>query len=380
MDEKASRTTTGLNAAISAHQTETKTQWVKYHTKGGHGSAFEDACAMVDRAHGRTVDQCGRNNALNGADRIVNGQPIQSKCCATAARSFASGFDNSTGKYRYPGQKFEVPRDQYDEVVQRMRRAIMDGKVENVTDPNEATNIVSKGPFTTKECHRMAKAGNLESMKLDMRVQASACAFACGISGGMAFIIAKCNGETTWEALKKAAAAGGKSGAITMVGGVMAQQFLRTEAGRKCAAATTTHVFRPLVREVMKTGMGKAVVNKTASVIVGKGVTGAAAANVVSKTLRCNFVTSCAMAAASIVPDFIALKRGKISGAEFGENTACNITSIGGGWAGASSGAAIGTFLCPGIGTAIGGVAGGIAGGLGASCGTRKLFSLFKRK
>ena len=378
MEKKTTRATSGISSMVSTNQIETKTQLPKYHTKGGHGFAMEDAHAMYDRQCGRIVDQCGRSNELNGADRIVNGQPIQTKCYRTAARTFSSGFDSATNQFRYVGQKFEVPSDQYSEIVQRMRQAISEGKVPGVSDPNKATDIVIKGRYTYAQAKNMAKAGNLDFIKFDMRVQASACAFACGISGGIAFIIAKCNGESTAEALKIAAKSGFQSAGMAMLGGVMAQQFLRTEVGRNFAAAAT-HAVRPIMHSAMKSELGKSVITKTASAVVGKNVTGAAAANVLTKAARTNVIVSGAMAVATTIPDAVKLCRGKISGAEFCENTACNVTSVGGGWAGASTGAAIGSMVCPGIGTAIGGIIGGIAGGVGASIGTKKLINSLKR-
>lgn len=378
MEENSTRATSGISSMASTNQIETKTQLPKYHTKGGHGFAMEDAHAMHDRQCGRIVEQCGRSNELNGADRIVNGQPIQTKCYGTAARTFSSGFDSTTGKFRYAGQKFEVPSDQYAEVVQRMRQAISDGKVPGVSDPNQATNIVVKGRYTYAQAKNIAKAGNIDSIKFDMRVQASTCAFACGISGGIAFIIAKYNGETTGDALKIAAKAGFQSAGIAMLGGVVAQQFLRTTVGRSCAAAAT-HAVRPMVQAAMRTELGKSVITKTASAVVGKSVTGAAAANVLTKAVRTNVIVSSAMAIATTIPDTIKLSRGKISGAEFCENTVCNVTSVGGGWAGASVGAAISSIVCPGVGTAIGGLIGGIAGGMGASTGTKKIINSLKR-
>ena len=377
MKENSTRTTSGISLMASTSQIETKTQLPKYHTKNGHGFVFEDAQAIRDRHLGRNVDQCGRTNKLNGADRIVNGQPIQTKCCATASRTFTSGFYSATGQYRYTDQKFEVPSDQYNEVVLRMRRAIIEGKVPGVSDPDQATDIVVKGRYTYAQAVKMAKAGTLESIKFDMRVQTSACAFACGISGGIAFIIAKCNGESTGNALKIAAKSGFQSAGIAILGGAMAQQFLRTEAGRNFAAAAT-HAIRPIMRSAMKTELGKSVISKTASAVVGKSVTGAAAANVLTKTVRTNVIVSGAMTIATTIPDAIKWRRGKISGAEFCENAACNVTSVGGGWAGASTGAAIGSLICPGVGTAIGGFLGGIAGGMGASISTKKLICSLK--
>lgn len=377
MKDKATRATSGMASMASTNQIESQTQLPKYHTKNGHGFVFEDAHAIRDRHLGRNVDQCGRTNKLNGADRLVNGQPIQTKCCATASRTFASGFDSATGQYRYAGQKFEVPSDQYNEVLLRIRQAIIEGKVPVVSDPNQATDIVVKGRYTYAQAVKMAKAGTLESIKFDMRVQASACAFACGISGCIAFIIAKCNGESTGNALKIAAKSGFQSAGVAMLGGVMAQQFLRTGVGRNLAAAAT-HAVRPIMRSAMKTELGKSVISKTASAVVGKSVTGASAANVLTKAVRTNVIVSGAMTIATTIPDAIKWSRGKISGAEFCENTACNVTSVGGGWAGASTGAAIGSLICAGVGTAIGGLLGGIAGGMGASIGTKKLICSLK--
>lgn len=379
MQDKANRATSGMASMASTHQIESKTQWAKYHTIGGHGFSGEDANAMHDRLRGCRVDQCGRSNELNGADRIVNGQPIQTKYCANSARTFTSGFDTTTGQYRYTGQKFEVPSDQYAEVVQRMRQAITDGKVPGVTDPNQATNIVAKGHYTYAQAKNIAKAGTLDSIKFDMRVQASACAFACGISGGIAFIVAKCNGESTESALKIAGKAALKSGGIAMLAGVGAQQALRTTIGRNGAAAAT-RAIKPVMQAAMKTEIGKTVLTKTATGIAGRSVYGAAATNVLTKAVRTNVIVSGAMAVATTVPDAIKFARGKISGAEFAENTACNVTSIGGGWAGASTGAAIGSVICPGIGTAIGGLIGGIAGGMGAAVGTKKFINVLKGK
>lgn len=67
---------TGVASTHSAKKIE-DTQWMKYKHKTGHGFAAEDVNSQIDRWHGRKVDCVGRSNAPNGADRIVNGQPIQ---------------------------------------------------------------------------------------------------------------------------------------------------------------------------------------------------------------------------------------------------------------------------------------------------------------
>lgn len=63
-----------------------------------------------------------------------------------------------------------------------------------------------------------------------------------------------------------------------------------------------------------------------------------------------------------------------------GRKMVSNAAGIGGGWAGASAGAAIGTVIFPGFETIIGGLIGGTSGGIGASCASRKVTSIFRRK
>jgi hypothetical protein len=372
MTKKNFQETVNGVASVANTKCTNDQQWTKYHTKQGGGFAAEDANALWDRMHGKRVEKVGLDNSLNGADRISNGVPIQTKYCADASKSVASAFEN--GSYRYGEMKLEVPSDQYEEAVRLMRGRISKGEVPGVTDPNMADQIVVKGHCTYDQAVRIAKAGNLDSIWFDIKTQSVACAFACGLSFAVTYSTAKANGLSHAEALKAASKQAVKSGGVAMVSGVAAQQFLRTGAGRGCAAAATK-VVKPVVQTAMKTEVGKTVITKTASAIAGKQVAGAAAANVVTKAVRTNAVVSGVVFMVTTIPDTVKLCQGKITGREFAENTASNAAGVGGGWAGASAGAAVGSLICPGVGTVIGGLVGGLGGGMGASWGVKKLFS-----
>lgn len=362
-------------ASVASTKCINDTQWAKYHTKGGHGFAAEDANAMVDQLHGKRVDKVGVNNAKNGADRIVNNVEIQTKYCSTASTSIDAAFEN--GVYRYPGQVIEVPKDQYTDAVRIMRGRISNGQVPGVSDPGMAEQLVVEGHYTYDEAVRIAKAGNIDSIKFDIRTQTVACAFSSGLSFVINYATAKANGASHEEALKLATKQAAKSGFTTMVTGVAAKQLLRTQVGRNFAAVATKAV-KPVVQTVMKSETCKSVLTKQASVIAGKQVSGAAATNILTKAARTNAVVSAVVLVGTTIPDAVDLCRGKISGRQFAENTTSNAAGIGGGWAGASVGAAIGTAICPVIGTAIGGIIGGVGGGIGASLGVKKVFSLLK--
>ena len=362
-------------ASVASTQCTNDQQWTKYHSKQGHGFAAEDANAMWDRWHGKSVNKVGLDNSLNGADRISDGVQIQTKYCADAGKSVGAAFENGT--YRYGGMKIEVPRDQYEEAVRIMRGRISNGEVPGVTDPNMADQIVIKGHYTYDEAVRIAKAGNLDSIKFDIQTQAVACAFSCGLSFAVHYCTAKSKGESHADALKFAAKQAAKSGGTTLVTGVAAQQLLRTHVGRNFAAILTKAI-KPVVRGAMNTELGRQAIVKTASVMAGKQVFGAAAVNAITKTLRTNGVVSLVVAASTTIPDAVKYSRGDISGQEFAENVTSNAAGVGGGWAGASVGAAVGSLICPGVGTVVGGIIGGIGGGMGASMGVRKVFSWFK--
>lgn len=374
MKNNTNPTINGISSTASTQCTNDQ-QWTKYHSKQGHGFAAEDANAMWDRWHDKSVNKVGLDNSLNGADRISDGVQIQTKYCADAGKSVGAAFEN--GAYRYGGMKIEVPSDQYEEAVRIMRARISNGEVPGVADPNMADQIVIKGHYTYDEAVRIAKAGNLDSIKFDIQTQSVACAFACGLSFAVTYCSAKSQGVSHTEALKIASKQAAKSGATTMVTGVAAQQLLRTEVGRNFAAVATKAI-KPAVQAAMKSELGKQVVAKTATAIAGKQVAGAAAANVVTKALRTNAVVSTVVFVGTTIPDAVNLCRGKISGAEFAENTTTNAAGIGGGWAGASAGAAVGSMICPGVGTVIGGIVGGLGGGIGASLGVKKVISWFK--
>lgn len=370
MRKNLNSTVNGVSSTASTQCTNNQ-QWTKYHTKQGHGFAAEDANAMYDRWHGKSVDKIGMDNSLNGPDRISDGIQIQTKYYADATKSVNAAFEN--GSYRYGGMKLEVPSDQYDEAIRIMRGKIAGGEVPGISDPKMAEQMVIKGHYTYDEAVRIAKAGNLDSIKFDIKTQAVACGFACSLSFAVTYFTAKAKGMSHADALKAASKQAAKSGATTMITGVAAQQLLRTQVGRNFAALTTKAV-KPVVQAAMKTGVGKQVVTKTASAIAGKQVAGAAAANVVTKAVRTNAVVSTVVFVGTTIPDAVRLCRGKISGREFAENTTTNAAGIGGGWAGASLGAAIGSAICPGVGTVVGGIIGGLGGGVGASFGVKKVF------
>ena len=360
------------SASLSTKATES-TQWRKYRNpKSSHGYAAEDANALYDRLHGRKVVKTGESNDPDGPDRIVDGVRIQTKFCKDAASTIHTSFNKHTGMYRYNGQVLEVPKDQYEEAVKLMAQKISEGKVEGVTDPAQASKMVKASPYTYKQSVRITKAGNLDSIKFDVMNQAGASLKSGAISTVTSFVDAKMRGESTVTALKSSAKQGACTAGKTMVTGVATQQILRTGAGRTVSAAAQKGIGKA-IDATMKTQAGRKVIEKTASAIGGKAVSGAAAKQVLSRAGSTNVVTAAVSFVVSAVPDTVRLCTRKISGKEYAIPTASNGAGLAGGTGGAWAGAAIGTAICPGIGTAVGGFIGSMVGGIGGSALVCKL-------
>jgi hypothetical protein len=366
----------GQGAVNSAAEIE-NTQWTKYKaSKSGHGFAAEDANALNDKLRGKKVDKTGLNNELNGADRIVDGKMIQTKYYKTAQGSVDAAFDKVSGNYKYDGQILEVPKDQYEAALQKMKEKIAEGKVPGYTDPEKAGELVKRGDVTYKQAANIAKAGNIDSLWFDVKNQAvvSGCAF--GISFVIVYAAGIWQGLEPKQAFLNAFASALKTGTAVLVVGVGTQQLLRTSFGRSFAAFSTK-MSRRVVTKIYSTKAGKEIIEKVASAIMKKVLHGAAAQNVISRLLRSTVVTSTVTSIVLTLPDaYRAIISGSISWTQFSKNLAVTASGIGGGMVGTFVGTAVGTLILPGPGTAFGGAIGGVAGGSGAALGAKKIANL----
>ncbi len=352
-----------------------ETQINKYHVPKGHGFSAEDANTLHDRWRGRSVEQVGKENTLNGADRLVDGVAIQSKYCASASETIRSAFSDD-GNYRYTGQVLEVPSDQHEACVRLMRAKILAGKVPGVTDPNQAESLVRKGSVTYRQAVNIAKAGTVDGIWFDIKTHAVTCGAAATLSFLIAFAHAKWSGEETPQATKDALWAAGGVGAATMLTGVATSQILRTKS-----AAVMRVGARKAVKAVHNTKVGKTLVSKLASASLGKAVGGGAAINHVAKLARSNAVTSTVSVVVMSTPDvYRAMIDRSVSWQQVGKNltvrVAGTVGGVGGWMGGAIVGASAGSVV-PVIGTAAGGIIGGVVGSLGggtlASYGSKKM-------
>ena len=368
---KIENTVLGAASVKSASNVES-TQWTRMSAARANGWAAEDWNALVDKLCGKHVDKVGLSNELNGADRIVNGIKIQTKYCRSAYDSVYKAFDKATGRLRYPGMKLEVPKGQGEDAIRYFAERIRRGDVPGVTDPAKAREIIVEGHCTYDQAVKVAKAGNVESLKYDVLSHAVTCTCVIGLTFVLTYTGCRMMGLDPKNAFKSAYKRALVTGATYLTVNVAIQQFFRTQPGRDTLAWVTKGA-RKAVETAYQSNLGRKAITQVASREVGKQASEQAIKGAATKIVRGNVITATAMTVAVTVPDIVRSCQGKQSWKETGKNAIVNTAGTAGGWGGAAAGAVLGTAICPGIGTTIGGILGGLGVGIGVQAGVKKL-------
>lgn len=346
----------------------------KFHARQGHGFAAERANTLYDKMTGHRAEIIGDDNALNGADRIVDGIEIQSKYCKTGSRCINECFsEDGKGAFRYyskNGQpmQIEVPSDKYDAAVAAMEEKIKRGQVKGVTDPAEAKNIVRKGHFTYEQVKNIAKAGTVESLIYDAVNGIVIATSALGISAVVTFATSVWNGEDFNIALKNAVFSGIRVGGTAFITSILASQL--SKAGLNSALVGSSEA----IVSFMGPKASAMLVNAFRS---GSNIYGAAAMKSAAKLLRGNVITAGVTVVVLSSFDIANIFRGRISGKQLFKNIANTTSTVAGGTAGWIGGAAIGTAIFPGVGTVVGGLFGSLCAGAVANKATDTVLGVF---
>ncbi len=355
---------------FSGVESVTPANFAEVNSKTGHGQMAEEALNIIDKLSGKDAEVIGRTNIKDGADRLVDGVHIQTKYNSTGTKCVNDCFDKATGMFRYINtdgtpMQVEVPSDKYYEAVNAFRGKILEGKVPNVTNPDDATKYIRRGKLTYKQALNLCKAGTIESLTYDAATGFIYCSFALGITFLTTFVISYRQTGDRKQAMNEALAAGLQVFGLSFLSHILVSQVART---------TLTKQLIPLSTYLIKSLGYKATQNIVNAIraLSGKGaISGAAATKQLAKIFRSNVVTAGITFVVFSVPDTFNMFSKKISNAQYTKNMLSLIgtmASAGGGTLGASLATAkvcgiLGTKVSPGVGTAIG-VGGGLAGGL----------------
>lgn len=353
----SAQTVGALDAAVesAAHNDRLN----RFAANRGHGFAAEQANDLLDKIHGKDTKILGDNNARHGADRMVDGQLIQTKYCQDARASVDAAFDKGTGLYNYMDSngkpmQLEVPKDQYAQAVEIMKKRIAEGKVPGVTDPNDAERLVRKGNIDYKTACNIAKAGNIDSLLFDAAHGVVIATSAFGISAIVTFAKAMWDGEPMDKAIDMAMYNGFKAGGVAFTTSVISAQLTRTSIN-KALIGPSNKLVRLLPSKV-RTPMLKALRG-------GPGIYGAAATKDLSKLLRGNAISAVVLIIVLSANDIAECFKGRISGKQLFKNVMTLAAGVGGGYAGSIGGVALGGMVAGPAGAAVGFWVGGFVGG-----------------
>lgn len=355
-----------LQSAQSAVFVEQKSA---LNTSGGHGEMAEEAITLADKLLGHDAMVVGRDNAKNGADRLVDNIFIQTKYYNSATGSCEACFGGENGIYRYmydgKPMQLEVPKEQYEAVLARFEMKIKQGKVPGITNPEDAKKIVRKGRLTYNQAVNLTKPGTIESLSYDAATGAVICSCAFGITFVTTIFL-------TWRKTgdMKSAIKAGVSAGIQVFGISFVQHVVVSQIARTALASSLMNPSKYVVQK-LGTQASSTIVNGI-RVLSGKGaIYGAAATKHLAKILRSNVVTSALTFAVFSLPETYKVASRKISVAQYAKNLSVLVSSIAGGAGGALAAGVVaakvagatGTAIAPGVGTAIG-IAGGFVGGI----------------
>ncbi len=356
----------GMISKISAEEV--------FSARQGHGYAAERANNLYDKLTGHDAIIVGDDYVKNGPDRIVDGIQIQSKYCCTGSKCVNECFDkNGSFRYMVDGKpmQIEVPLDKYDEAVHAMEEKIKAGKVPNVTDPNEAKNIIRKGHFTYLQAKNIAKAGTVESITYDAVNGAIIATSAFGITAVLTFATCMWNGDGLQKSLKLATYSGLKVGTTVFISTILVSQLSKTALSKALQGSSQAIV------NAMGPKAAKLIGNAFRDVERVGYLSGACAAKSATKIVRSTMIS----AGVSIIVlssfDIVNMFRGRISGKQLFKNVAGTVTSVAGGTAGWVAGAAIGSAIIPGLGTVVGGLVGSFVAGGAAQKATNAVLGVF---
>lgn len=288
----------------------------RFNSSRGAGFAAEQANHLGDKALGRDAKILGDNNAKNGADRIVDGQLIQTKYCKTAAQSVDAGFSKGNGQYKYLDAKgnpmqLEVPSDQYEKAVERMAQKIKDGKVPNTTDPNDAKKLIRKGHVTYKQAQNIAKAGNIDSLMFDAAHGVVVGISAAGISSIITFAQVMWRGDPREKAIDMAMYNGIQAGGVAFASSVLTAQLTRTSLN-KALIKPMNHFVKLIpkkLRHIMVNAMRK-----------NARIYGSAASKNLAKLLRGNVIATVSTTLVLSSTDIYLFVNSRISGKQLFKN------------------------------------------------------------
>lgn len=316
---------------------------VKYNMdqKQGHGTAAEYGNTAIDKILGDfSAKHIGGDNALNGADRISHGTPLQSKYCSSPSATINEAFGKNHN-YDYSKMKIEVPRDQYTEAIVTLQKKINNGELENKGIPRDANaeDYLRKGHLTYQQALNVAKSGSIESLAIDA-LQGISCSAAAGsITALITFANCIWSGMEVKDAAKKSLEIGaktiGKSAFVFVITMQLSRKNFINYLSSEISTNGKTKIYGSITNPVYK--LGDNLAKKISSSALAKSTIGQklGLVKISGRTIISGGIT----AVITFGPDIARALAGRISFKQLMKNSAIGASGL--------AGAAVGQVLIP---------------------------------
>ena len=336
----------------------------------GHGHVGEQYGDTLDRLKLKKVSREGATHKKNGADRIVDGEQIQTKYCKSAGKSVGQVFSDGHAKYTSGNgvnkkmMTVEVPRDQYENAIKVLSKRIENGEVPNESNPQNAIKYVKKGAVSYE--HSQIATKSIFERKSTILMRDDKNNVIRDVNGNPQLKTVTLGEKMLWSAGGDFMTGVASSMPTAVVSSVWIYCNSRWHGvdEKNAMKSATLALIKPVLwgggmymlsSQFAGSKIGKSIGNQLFS---GKNL------STLEKTTR---VTGLTLGVATVTitfgPDVFNCLRGRISTKQLVKNSVVTGTGMA---TGSLIGGAVGTATVPGVGTAIGTMIGGAIGSIGA--------------
>ena len=311
-------------------------EFPKFFQRQGHGTAFEYANHVDDMLHFKDAKWVGGNNETLGADRIVNGTKIQSKCYSSDnfsnfKKDCFTKDSNGILKSKYEGMDFEVPSDFYDKNIDKIKQL-----------ENETGSKIKRSSYTITQCENIAKFGNIDSLVCDAKAGLITASRAVPLSFALSYAISLWNGKDM-----KASAADAATASIRVLGTAFITSVATSQI-MKTSLVKNINISDKLVGNNVQTVLAKA-----------QGSSQSMSKTMAKNAIKSNVVSAVVVTTVLSSADIARIITGRISKEQLFKNVTVTAASVAGGSVGYILGAACGSIV-PVVGTFVGGMIGSV--------------------
>ncbi|MFT4185627.1 MAG: hypothetical protein QM613_00105, partial [Micrococcaceae bacterium] len=282
---------------------------------------YEDEIAKITRVKNNAAYENGQVLSTTLAKKDIDKIRIHTVFRATAQKTLAACLTNDgVFKFCEDGNlvDVEVPADQYLEIVRVFKKLIIEGKVLNIVNSDDAIKYIRQSKVTFGQAKLLAQTGVYESLVYDKANQSIHCNFPLGISFLLSYIIALDKTKDKQQAMDLAIETGLQVFGLAYFNHVLQAQATASAMGSK-TIATAQYTFESASSSaVQKVAGGIQKLGRRSHVVKMAGV------RHFTNVFKSNFIFSVVTSFLFSISDTFNLFNNKISKAQYAKN----ITSI----------------------------------------------------